>query len=105
LLRETSEDRRGAVVDASFGQPAVRAPTVIVISAEIAITARKYGPRAERYAVLEAGHAAQNVLLTAAALDLGAAPVGAFDDRALRRAVGLAEDATPLYVIPIGAPR
>jgi SagB-type dehydrogenase family enzyme len=106
LHRETSEDRRSAVADASFGQEAVRAaPVMLVISAEIAITARKYGLRAERYAALEAGHAAQNVLLTAAALDLGAVPVGAFDDGALRRALAVAGDATPLYVIPVGVPR
>ena len=104
LIRETSEDRRGAVAEASFGQEAVRAPAVLVISAEIAITARKYGRRAERFAVLEAGHAAQNVLLTAAALELGAVPVGAFDDTAVRRVLRLAGDVTPLYVIPVGAP-
>ena len=75
----------------------------LVITAEIAITATKYGARAERYVTLEAGHAAENVLLTATALGLGAVPVGAFDDDAVRRVLGLPRAVTPLYLIPVGS--
>ncbi len=105
LVRESTQDRRGQVASASFGQEAVRAaPAVLVISANLAITARKYGARAERFATLEAGHVAQNILLEATALGLAAVPVGAFDDDALRRALDLTRAETPLYVIPIGSP-
>jgi len=105
LVRESAGDRRGRIVSASHGQDAVRsAPAVLVISAELAITAKKYGARAERFATLEAGHAAQNVLLEATALGLAAVPIGAFDDDALRRALDLSAAETPLYVIPIGSP-
>ncbi|MBS1124685.1 MAG: Nitroreductase family, partial [Deltaproteobacteria bacterium] len=47
----------------------------------------------------------QNALLTATALGLGAVPVGAFEDEKLRRALNLAGDVTPLYLIPVGASR
>ena len=105
LVRETADDRRGKVVSASFGQDAARsAPVLFVITADVAITARKYGARAERFATLEAGHAAQNMLLEATALGLAAVPMGAFDDAALRRALDLPTAETPLYLIPIGSP-
>ncbi len=105
LVREARGDRRADVAAASFGQAAVRtAPVVLVITAALAITARKYGTRAERFATLEAGHVAQNLLLQATALGLAAVPVGAFDDEQLRHALDLGHGVTPLYVIPIGAP-
>jgi SagB-type dehydrogenase family enzyme len=40
----------------------------------------KYGPRGYRFALLEAGHLAQNLLLTATALGLAAVPLGGFYD-------------------------
>lgn len=105
LVRERADDRRSAIARACFGQDAVSgAPILLVVTAELAITAHKYGSRAERFAALEAGHATQNVLLTATALDLGAVPVGAFEDAALVKAVGLPKDRTPFYVVPIGTP-
>jgi SagB-type dehydrogenase family enzyme len=103
LVRE-SATRTTELAAASLGQDAVtHAPATLVITAELAITRRKYGDRAERYATLEAGHAAQNVLLTATALGLAAVPVGAFDDAAVRRALGLSSAEMPLYLIPVGA--
>jgi SagB-type dehydrogenase family enzyme len=40
----------------------------------------KYGPRGYRFALLEAGHLGQNLLLTATALGLAAVPLGGFYD-------------------------
>jgi SagB-type dehydrogenase family enzyme len=106
VIREASVDRRAALAEASHGQQAIRsAPVTLVITAELAITAKKYGARAERFATLEAGHAAQNTLLTATALGLGAVPIGAFDDAAVRSLLGQPGDVTPLYLIPVGALR
>ncbi|HEY5951117.1 MAG TPA: SagB/ThcOx family dehydrogenase [Kofleriaceae bacterium] len=105
LVRESAADRRSAIATSSFSQETVRAaPAILIVTADVTITARKYGGRAERYATLEAGHVAQNVLLEATALGLGAVPVGAFEDGALRRALGLAATDLPLYLIPVGAP-
>jgi nitroreductase len=53
---------------------------------------------------MDVGHAAQNVLLQAVALDLGSVPVGAFDDDGVRVALGLPLEHTPLYLLPVGSP-
>lgn len=100
-----AEDRRGPIADAVAGGDTARgAPALFVITAVVARTAEKYGDRAERYAILEAGHACQNLLLEATALGLGAVPMGAFDDDGLRSALGVGHDEQPLYVVPIGRP-
>jgi len=106
LVRELPGDRRAELAAASESQHTVRGGSaVFVLTAEPAITARKYGAsRGERFAILEAGHAAQNLLLTATALGLHAVPVGALDDAAVRRVLGLSKATLPLYLIPIGAP-
>lgn len=105
-LREISgDDVRRALSAAAFAQMFIaEAPVVFVITGVYARTAAKYGRRAERYVHLEAGHAAQNLLLAAVHLGLGGVPVGAFADGAVRRVIGAAEDETPLYVIPVGTP-
>ena len=54
---------------------------VIFITGILPRLAWKYGERALRYLLLDAGHAAQNACLVAAALDIGICPVvGFFDD-------------------------
>ena len=53
---------------------------------------------------MEAGHAAENLLLQAVALGLGAVPVGAFEDGEVRRLLELPEGRDPLYLIPVGRP-
>ena len=80
------------------------APALFVVTAVYERTARKYGSRAERYVRIEAGHAAQNLLLQAVALGLGAVPIGAFDDEGVRACLGAPEDHRPLYIIPAGRP-
>ena len=101
--RDLADDRRAQLATAAFGADAPRtAPAVFLISARVAITAHRYGSRAERYATLEAGHAAQNLLLTATALELASVPVGAFDDDAVRRTLELPATETPMYLIPVG---
>lgn len=99
-------DLRPKLADAALGQDAVReAPVAIVVTAVPARTARKYGARADRYVALEAGHAAENVLLEATALGLGAVPIGAFDDEDVRSVLRLPPDEQPLYILPVGNPR
>lgn len=98
-----SADVQESLVKAALNQGAVRqAPLKIVIMGVYERTAAKYGERAERYVYLEAGHAAQNVLLECTSLGLGAVPIGAFDDSMVREVVGAPRDHQPLYIIPIG---
>lgn len=100
-------DLRRDVHAAALQQSAVlNAPAVIVITAVYARTAVKYGvERGARYVNLEAGHAAQNILLQAVALDLVAVPMGAFEDDKVKQALALPADHEPLYVLPVGHPR
>ena len=79
---------------------------MFVITAIYERTARKYGDaRSPRYVHMEAGHAAQNLLLQAVALGLGAVPIGAFHDAQIQKVLGLPAEEQPLYLIPVGHAR
>ena len=93
--------RRAALDQNPIGE----APACFVITAVVKRTARKYGPRAERYCFMEAGHVAQNVLLQATALGLGSTPIGAFEDNQVAKVLRLPPDRRALYLLPIGHPR
>jgi SagB-type dehydrogenase family enzyme len=105
-LRQTvSGDVRKALSDAALRQEAVRdAPAVIVLAGVYERTAKKYGARAERYVLMEAGHAAQNLLLQAVSLGLAAVPIGALDDDEVQRSLNLPKNHRPLYLLPVGHP-
>ncbi len=106
LAMLSPEDSRLRLWEVGLKQDALReAPVIIVMAAVYARTEAKYGPRAERYVCLEAGHAAQNILLQATALDLGAVPIGAFYDQKVQEVLALPSDHEPLYLIPVGHPR
>jgi SagB-type dehydrogenase family enzyme len=80
----------------------VQAPVDIVICAVLHRTSRRYGRRAERYVNMEVGHVGQNIQLQAAALGLATVEVGAFDDEEVRAVVGVDEQTSPLYIMPVG---
>lgn len=103
LERMQAADVRAALASAAMNQSWVRdAAAVLACSAVYERTIGKYGQRAPRYVHMEAGHAAQNVLLQATALGLHSVIVGAFDDHAVQDALGLPADFAPLCLIPIG---
>ena len=105
LRQRTTGDVRAALARAAYEQSwLANASCVFSVAAVMERTARKYGARAERYVQLEAGHVAQNVLLMAAGLGLGGTPVGAFNDNAVARTLGLDQGETPLYLVPVGLP-
>jgi SagB-type dehydrogenase family enzyme len=93
--------------EAALRQESVRqSPAVFIVAAVYERTEQKYGTeRGPRYVHMEAGHAAQNLLLEAVALGLGAVPIGAFQDEEIQQALGLPADHQPLYLIPVGHPR
>jgi SagB-type dehydrogenase family enzyme len=87
-----------------YDELVVPSAAVVAISAVFWRSRFKYGPRAYRFALLEAGHVAQNYLLAATALGLSACPVGGFFDRdvdALLGIDGLYE--ASLYLLPVGS--
>ncbi|OPX23855.1 MAG: hypothetical protein B1H03_00550 [Planctomycetales bacterium 4484_113] len=100
------EDKRGELGDAALGQNAVYAGVcTFVITGVVARTEAKYGDRARRYVHIETGHAAQNILLQAAALGLGAVPIGAFNDERVAEVLELPRGFEPVYIIPTGHAR
>jgi SagB-type dehydrogenase family enzyme len=64
---------------------ALTSALVVLFVATFERTSAKYGERGYRLVLLDAGHAAQNVLLTAEQLRLGAVAVAGFCDDALAR--------------------
>jgi SagB-type dehydrogenase family enzyme len=63
----------------------------------------KYGARAYRFTLLEAGHVAQSFLLAVEALALASTPVGGFFDRRVDAFVGAdGIHETALYLLPVG---
>jgi SagB-type dehydrogenase family enzyme len=100
------EDCRAGLCAAALGQACVRAACLILIlTGDYPRSAEKYGERALRYVYLEAGHAAQNVYLQAAALGLGTVAIGAFDDGEVSRMLRLSRAEHPLYLMPVGRTR
>jgi len=103
LERWSENDLREGLFRAASQQEAVRdAGAVLVLTVIHERITGKYGERGERYADFEIGHAAQNVLLQAVALGLGAVPVGAFNDASVQKLLGLPEAEFPRYLIPVG---
>lgn len=79
------------------------APVVIVISSEINIVEDKYGDRGrDLYAPQNVAAAAQNILLAATALELGACWVGSFNEQRVKEILKLPENYRPMVIIPIG---
>lgn len=106
LRRHAEHDLRRPLAKTALGQDCVaQAPAVVVLCAVIARTSRIYGVEASRYVHMELGHAAQNILLQAVALDLGGVPVGAFHEEQLQSVLGLPADHAPQYLVPVGRPR
>jgi SagB-type dehydrogenase family enzyme len=99
-------DHRPALCAAALDQEMIlQAPATMLFTAVYSRTQAKYGKeRGYRYALIDLGHAAQNVLLQATALGLGAVPIGAFDDKSVQAGLKIPASHAPLYLIPIGYP-
>lgn len=98
-------DMRRLLSTAALNQHAVRdAPVTLIITGIPRRTQVKYGDRGTRYMLMEAGHAAQNILLQAESLGLGAVPIGAFHEGEVGKILGIGGDGLPLYLIPVGYP-
>ena len=90
---------------AARGQAALAdAAAVLLIAAVPGRTAARYGARTDRYVAFEAGAAAQNVALQAAALGLGTVVIGAFDEARLARLLALPAGTQPIVLMPLGRP-
>lgn len=95
-------DHRAALARACLGQEmVVQAPLSIIMAAHYERTTRRYGERGYRYVYMEVGHVSQNIYLQAESLGLATVAVGAFDDAAVKKILGI--KGAPLMVMPVGA--
>lgn len=79
------------------------AAAVVLVTAMFWRTRFKYALRGYRFALLEAGHLAQNLLLAAAALRLAAVPVGGVYDARVEQLLGVdGVDESLVYVLSVG---
>jgi len=104
LERLNARDPVDVVDRGFFGQEMARqAAAVIILVASFDRTVVKYGERGYRLVLLDAGHAAQNLLLTAEQLDLDAVAVGGFHDDALASDLGLdGISEAPVHAVLVG---
>lgn len=79
------------------------ASALFVVTAIFQRTMIKYQDRGYRFALLEAGHLAQNMCLMSAAMNLGILPIGAFLDDEVNLLLGLdGVNETALYPLAVG---
>ena len=105
LVPVASGDQHEKLADAALGQDWIAAaPAFICIAAVFERTTVKYGNRGRGYVYMEAGHAAESLMLQAVALGLATTMVGAFSDDEVSRLLRLGADETPLCLIPVGRP-
>lgn len=90
LERVAAVDCRARLTGASnLKEEIARAGFCVALSAVLPRSSFKYGQRAYRFALLEAGHIAQNLLLAAEGAGLGALPIGGFFDDEVNELLGL----------------
>jgi SagB-type dehydrogenase family enzyme len=91
------------VMNAGIGQELLRdAACVIVISAVFFRTKRKYKKQTYRFILLEAGHVAQNLVLSATDLELGSCTVGSINPKKMGNLIESVDDEKGLYLVAIG---
>jgi SagB-type dehydrogenase family enzyme len=105
LAEVAADDVQGRLASAALEQEAVKnAPVVIVVAGVVERTAQKYGQRAVRYVHMEVGAVVEHILLQAAALELGAVFMGAFNDNEVKQLLRMEEKESAFAVVPVGRP-
>jgi len=80
-----------------------RSSVVFIITAVFRRTTLKYGERGYRYVFIEAGHLAQNIYLTATAIQLGCCGIGGFLDDEVVALLDLERlEERPIYLLAVG---
>lgn len=93
-------DVRAATV---YDDLALGGGVLFVVSGVFWRTRFKYGLRGYRFALLECGHLAQNILLAATAFGLRSVPIGGFYDRRVDELLGLdGVNESTLYAVAVG---
>lgn len=102
VIRDPQVKRRlaEAALDQSF---VAEAPVVIAVCADTSRSVWRYGERGVRfYSIIDGAFASLLILLTCVDLGLAACFVGAFNDEAVARVLGLPKHVRPIGLIPVG---
>ena len=76
---------------------------MIVVSVDPRPCAARYGDRGELlYAIQDTAAAVENILLAAVDRGLASCWIGAFDEDAVREALGIAAPIAPVAILPVG---
>lgn len=100
----TNRDVMRALARSASGQDFItQAPLALVFCAHPERSAQKYGQRGTTlYCVQDATIACAYAQLAVTALGLASVWVGAFDEEAVRQAIGVGHDLRPVAFLPIG---
>jgi SagB-type dehydrogenase family enzyme len=107
-LRRLIEGDLSAQIAQGLIQPELAGSSSIIlfITAVFERSTFKYGDRGYRFALLEAGHVAQNINLTAIGLGLGSTNIGGFFDRQIDELIGLdGVRHSTVYLVAVGKPQ
>lgn len=98
-----SPEARERLAQAMGQRWATAAPVVIVVCVDPRPCAARYGARGEAlYSIQDSAAAVTTILLAAVDRGLASCWIGAFDDEAVREAIGVAKPITPIAVLPVG---
>jgi SagB-type dehydrogenase family enzyme len=104
-LIRAGDDREAVLARSVYPEPVSTCAVFLAVAAVFWRTRFKYGLRGYRFALMEAGHVVQNVLLAATALGLGAVPLSGFYDRPMDELLGLdGVNESILYAVAAGVP-
>jgi SagB-type dehydrogenase family enzyme len=105
LKRIGDQDTRVQLQRVAGNQSAVgAAPLCMAIAINTRRMELEFGPWAERLCLLEAGAAAENVLIEATSIGLVGIPIGAFEPQQAGEVLGLAQRVRPVLLLPVGHP-
>jgi len=101
---DTSADLADKVAEACFGQMFVKTSAVTFIWTAVPYRMTwRYGERGYRYLHLDAGHACQNLYLSAESIDCGVCAIAAFSDDHINPLVGIdGQEQFVIYVATVG---
>ncbi|PIR13116.1 hypothetical protein COV49_03255 [Candidatus Falkowbacteria bacterium CG11_big_fil_rev_8_21_14_0_20_39_10] len=104
ILVIKDSEKKKMLARAALGQNFItQAPAVIVAVVDVEKTASVYGQRGEKlYSIQDGAAAIENMLLAATALGLSSCWVGAFDEKKVKKILGLDGDKRPQAILPIG---
>ena len=105
-LEQTHQaDLREQLASAAGGQAAVsEAACSIVIAGSVKKLTAKYGNKATKFMLIEAGCVAENIQLESVAMGLASLPVGAFETKSVAKVFQMKNELEPLLIVCVGYP-